>query len=115
MRQRLLLIALGTACAAGMLGPRPAEAAQACGPWVGRTVTLAGRVHWNDYDAAKNRYSIVLQDACDGLVNISGAGALPCRTSPAVAVTGRLEAAPEDAILLEGDYLMVNPARVDCR
>ena len=81
---------------------------------VGRTVTLVGNVHWNDYDAGKNRYSISLQDACSGLVDISGSGALPCPKSRAVAVTGRLQDM-SDELFGVGDYVISDPVRVECR
>jgi hypothetical protein len=111
---RSALSVLGASAVGCVLVGHSAEAAQSCDRWVGRTVTLVGNVHWNDYDAGKNRYSIYLEDACSGLVDISGPGPLPCLKSRAVAVTGRLQGMPDDVFAI-GDYVIANPARVECR
>jgi hypothetical protein len=112
---RFRFSALGASAVGCVLLGHSAEAAQSCDPWVGRTVTLVGKVHWNDYDASKNRYTIYLQDACSGLVDVSGPGALPCAKSAAVAVTGRLQGISDDVFLAIGDYVISNPVRVECR
>ena len=114
MMTRFMLSVLGASAVWCVLLSHSAEAAQSCDAWIGQTVTLVGNVHWNDYDAGKNRYSISLQDACSGLVDISGSGALPCPKSRAIAVTGRLQEMSDDVFAI-GDYVISDPVRVECR